>query len=226
MSLADFQSRVDDLVRDKDGVISSTQRGLAIDDAVRRYSQDFPRQVTVDLTSAGGQGLALPAGWQTGYSQALAFEYPIDEVPASEIPLGEVKTRQRPSGLAFELPESLPAAAVVRVTYTQRHAVDESTDTVPEDHRLAVCCWAAAILCGELHAYYATESAPTLGADTADHQGKSERFRTRQRDLSAQYCRDLGVQEKRPQHGHAVVPLQRNDSQGNPRLFRGRRLVS
>lgn len=223
MSLADFQQQVDDLVRDKDQVVSSVQRDLAIGAAAVRYSLDFPRVVVVDQSAPGGVGLELPAGWQMDYSQALAFEYPIDQVPASDIPVGSVRLRQRPAGVAFELPASVEADELIRITYTQRHVVDLTIDTIPEQHRLPVACWAAALLCGQLAAYYATEGAPTIAADAADHQGKTERFRARMRDLTAQYFNDLGVTQKRPQVAGTVISVRGSDSRGQPRLFpRGR----
>ncbi len=223
MSLSDYQWRVNDLVRDKDQVISTAQRDQAVAEAVLRYSLDFPRIVTVDLVAVGGVYMSLPAGWQTGYSKAIAFEYPVNMNPISEIPLNEVTSRYFPSEEKFEFQQSFTAGETIRLRYTQRHAVDASLDTIREEHRYPVCCWAAAILCGELANWYATEGASTLGADTADHVGKTERLRARMRDLFASYNRDLGVSEKRPNIAGTVVELPRKDTEGRPTLFRNRR---
>lgn len=214
---------VDDLVRDKDQVISSSSRDEAIAQAVIRYSQDRPRVVVVDVDATGGRRLQTPAGWQTDTSLLLAVEYPIDRHPAAELSLADVKLRQLPSGHVIELPMGLVANEKVRLTYTQQHALDAGADTIPEKDRLAVASWAAAELCGQLQAYYATESAPTIQADAADHQGKSDRWRARMRDLRAQYFKELGVAEKRPAVASTVVHMQGTDSDGNQRLFHRRR---
>ncbi|MCH2092723.1 MAG: hypothetical protein MK141_14260 [Pseudoxanthomonas sp.] len=223
MSLTTFQGLVDDLVRDKDQVISSSTRDEAIAQAVIRYSDDRPRAVVIDVLGNGTRRLPLPAGWETGYSQLQGVEWPVDQYPAAELSMAEVRMRQAPDNLYIELPVEPGVDEAIRLTYTQRHAVDVATDTIPDRDRLAVASWAAALLCGQLQAYYATEAAPTIQADSADHQGKSERYRTRMRDLTTQYFKELGIPEKRPSVASTVVHMRGTDSNGNPRLFHNRR---
>lgn len=224
MTLLSLQGLVDDLVRDKDQVISTSSRDEAIAQAVIRYSADRARVVLVDVVAvAGGRALDLPAGWEAGYSQLDSVEYPVDEYPASNLPMAEVRMRRTPTGERIELPIELPAGATVRLGYTQRHVVDAGTDTLPDSDRLAVACWAAALICGQLQAYYATESMPSIQADVADHQGKSDRWRTRARDLAARYYNILGIEEKRSTAASTVTSMRGTDSQGNPRLYHNRR---
>jgi hypothetical protein len=225
MSLSDFQWRIDDLVRDKDQVISSSQRDQALQDAVMRYSLDFARPVMVNVVAPGGHFVPTPAGWVSGYSQVLLVEYPAGQSPLSEIPLNEMGVRYSPGDvevLEFAYRDFI-AGQTIALRYTQRHVVDSNTDTIPEHHRYPVCCWAASILCGELANWYATEGASTLGADTADHVGKTERLRARARDLAMQFMKDLGINEKRPNIAGVVVETPRLNTQGRPTLFRNRR---
>lgn len=223
MSLADFQQLTNDLVRDKDGVIVNATRDSTIATAVLRYSDDRPRPVVVDLVSTGGMQLALPAGWQVDYSALLAVEYPIDRDPRAMLDMGAVSLYQSPTVVKIQLPISLGAGDIARVTYTQRHVVDVATDSVPIADRHAVCCWAASILCGQLANWYATEGEPTIQADSVDHRRKSDVFRSRERELAQRYLKDLGLDEKRSGAAGVVVNLQGANSRGGDRLFHQRR---
>lgn len=224
MSLNDYRQLVADLVRDKDQVVSSEGIALAIANAVLRYSDDVPRAVVVDQTAVAGYLQPLPAGWVADYSEIRFVETPIDLVPASLIDAAQTRIRNTPSGDTLELPNAMAAGETLRIAYTQRHVVDDTTDTVPLHHRLPVASLAGAIVCGQLQAYYASEGAPTIGADVADHQGKAERYRARARDLLADYNKTVGVTDAPVQSAAGtVVQLEGRDSLGGRRLFHSRR---
>lgn len=222
MSLADIQSKVDDLVRDRDSVISPASRDQAIQDALARYSADVPRQVVVDVLSAGGWQLGLPAGWVEDASTLVAIEYPIGQMPVSQLAMDQVSIYASPTARYLVLPDDVVAAAgdALRVTYTAPHTLDDSTDTIRPAHRFAVASLGAAILCGQLASYYANESEPTISADTVDRRGKSDLYRSRQRDLAATYDNVIGKPVSDRQRGASVtVEVQRRDSLGLRRLF-------
>ena len=221
--LADFRTLVDDLVRDRDQVISSTQRDSAIDQAVQRYSGDRPRPVVVDATVAAGPGLDLPAGWQSDFSTIVSVEYPIGSRPPVFLEAADLRLYESPLSVQIQLPDDVNVGDSARLTYTQRHAVDDSTDTVPLQHRLAVSYLAAAILSGQLANYYATSGEPTIAADAVDHHSKSDKFRARERDFRARYLAELGVADKRSGAAGVQVDWDGKDSRGNDRLFHRRR---
>ncbi len=224
MSLADFQQAIQDLVRDKDGVLSLEARNAALNTAVLRYSDDAPRPVLVDEVAVAGSLQALPSGWESDVSVLIGVEYPVGQVPQSTLEMGQVRVRATPTGDVLQLPIDVAAGELLRIGYTTVHTVDATTNTVPAKHRHAVACLAASILCGQLAVYYATESAPLIGADISDHVGKTERFRARKRDLEGEYIRALGVPEKPvTAAAGAVAHMDGTDSQGNGRLFHGRR---
>lgn len=224
MSLADFQQAIQDLIRDKDGVLSLEARNAALNTAVLRYSDDSPRRVPVDEVAIAGSLQPMPAGWEPDVSVLIGVEYPVDLVPQSNLEMGQVRVRGTPTGDRLQLPIDVAAGEILRIVYTTQHTVDGSNDTVPAKHRHAVACLAGSILCGQLAAYYATEGAPLIGADISDHVGKTERFRARKRDLEAEYIRTLGVPEKPvTAAAGAVAHMEGTDSQGNGRLFHGRR---
>ena len=224
MSLVNYQQTITDLVRDKDQVLSLASIDAAIATAVLRYSDDAPRRLLVDQLAIAGSLQPLPAGWLTDASTLTGVEYPIDRSPQSVFELGQVSVRVTPTGDRLQLPVALAAGESIRIGYTALHTVDSGTDTIPTKYRHAVACLAAANLCGQLASYYATEGMPSIGADVSDHVGKTERFRARKRDLEAEYVRALGVPEKPvTAAAGAVAQLESTDSQGNGRLFHGRR---
>ncbi len=224
MSLADYQQTVADLVRDKDGVLSLLSIDQAITTAVLRYSGDAPRRVWVDQIAVAGTLQLLPNGWVTDVSVLISVEFPVDASPQSLLDAADYRVRQTTNGERLELSIDLPAYEIMRIVYTAEHAVDGNADTIPARHRYAVACLAAANLCGQLATFFATEGMPSIGADVSDHVGKTERYRARKRDLEGEYVRALGVPEKPvTAAAGAVAQLESTDSQGNGRLFHGRR---
>ena len=119
MSLADYQTLVADLVRDsgRGDVISDVQRDAAITAALAQYSADRPREVVVDVVSPGGQRIDVPAGF-TLDSRLVGVEYPIGQIPASQLPLSEISIYSAPTGRQFDLPLNLAAGEDLRITYT------------------------------------------------------------------------------------------------------------
>lgn len=223
MSLAALQGLVNDLVRDKDQVVSSATIDQAIADAVLRYSTDRPRDVVVDVVSPlGGREFPLPMGWQAAFSMLRSMEFPPDS--DQFIDLGQVRTRIKPiEGFVLSLPIALQPGDQIRVVYTQQHVVDADSTTIPETHRFAVACWAASVVCGMLASYYASEGMPTIAADSADHMGKTERYRARAKDLAAQYFDALGINPKKLVAAGTVTAMKGTDSRGRERLFHSRR---
>lgn len=222
MSLADFPTLVDDLVRDTDQVITSTARDTAIEKALQRYSIDAPRRIVEDVTVNAQGNLPLPTAWHEGQSVLEQAEYPIGERPRTLIAANDIEVVVTPSGTSLVLLGVIASGEQVRLTYTGLHVVDAltSTNTVPLRHRQAVAALAAADLCGQLAAYYANEGAPTIGADTVDHQGKSERWRARARDLIQEYSRVVGpAPAERAKPASVDVAVSRTDSLGRRRMF-------
>jgi hypothetical protein len=219
--LPDFQQLVDDLVRDRDQVIAPSERATAIASALSRYSADSPRPCVEDVISvSGGPRLPVPTGWLEGVSELRALEYPVGKVPPSQIGLDAVSLYQSPTGIEIVMLLSVFADDVVRVSYTGGHVLDATQTTIPSRHVHAVAAFAASILCGQLSAYYATEGAPTLQADTVDHQGKTERYRNRARDLAAEYTRTVGAaQPERQRPGMAEVAIPGQSSLGGRPMF-------
>lgn len=187
--LADFRPTVDDLARYPGEAVSTTQRDDAIELAVAQYSAHRPRTVVVDVVATADGIAPLPAGWQEGFSQLLNCADP--DMP--DFPI-EAALQQSPT--ERYLAAEVAAGESLRVFHTQTHTVDADTDTVPLVHRLAVCSLAASFLCGQMSANTVSTSAPTIGADSADHNSQSDRWRSRERELRGYFYRELGISEK------------------------------
>lgn len=203
--LSDYQTLVTDLVRDDAARITDEQRDSAIATAVTRYSADRPRRKAEDLTPVSGKLLALPAGWQADFSRLQSIEYPLGEVPPTLIEPDQWAMYLGTSAEQIALVSALPAGSTVRATYTIRHQVDDTTDTIPAEDRDAVARFAAANLCDQLAAFYANDSDSTIQADTAKSEPRSTAYGRRAKQYRDFYLHHLGLDEKNTQPAGAVV---------------------
>lgn len=219
MALESIQQLVDDLVRDKDQVISLDTRDAAVQAALARYAADAPRVVVEDLDTSAGDILPMPAFWGEG-SQLRALEHPAGQNPPRYLPLTAVSLYVGPAGSELRLSRALAGPGMLRVTYTAAHSLSTAGTSVPARHWRPLACLAAADLCDQLAGYYATEGAPSIGADTVDHQSKTEKFRRLARDYRSQYTQAVGsAPSDRNRPGSAQVALPSRDSLGGRRLF-------
>lgn len=223
MALSDFQSIVDDLLRDDAERITTTQRDTAIATAVARYSKDRPRQKVEDITAAGGNSLPLPTAWQDDFSRITSLESPIGSVPPRMIGSGSFSMYAAPNGVSILLADALSENAIVRATFSIAHEVSLDADTVPMGDRELTCCLAAASLCDQLAGFYSGDSDSTIKADGVNHQSKASEFASRAKSLRKRYLDELGIDEKKNVAAGVVVDLDLSNSQGGQRLIHGQR---
>lgn len=224
MALADHQTLTIALTRDDSGKVTTTDRDVAIASAVRRYNQDRPQIKVEDVAATGANTLPTPTGWQAGFSVPVSVEYPIGDAPPTLIAQDRFGLYQPPSGTkVLQLLDAVNVGTTMRVTYTIRHLLDVSNDTIPEEHREAVCSWAAAQLCEQLAALYANANDSTIQADVVDRSSKGRDYASRAKALRQRYLDELGVDPKRTVAAGVVVNLDLSDSQGRDRLTHGRR---
>ena len=77
------------------------------------------------------------------------------------------------------------------------HVLDTAEDTIPEEHREAVCAWAAALLLDQLAARAAGASEPTIAADGVDRQSQADRYRRLAQAYRERYFQALGLDPRR-----------------------------
>lgn len=223
MALADYQTLVDNLVRDDTGKIAIADRDEAINRAVARYSKDRPREKAEDVVAPGGNYFSLPTGWQADFSSLRSVEYPIGGTPPNFIPPEEIGFYRTPTALQIMLANAVTAAQNVRFNYTVRHLVDATNDTIRADDREPVCAYAAAIVLDQLASLFAGDNNPTIQADNVDHNSKGREYAARASALRKRYYDDLGIDPKRQVAAGVVIDLDLSDSQGNDRLLHPQR---
>lgn len=178
--LADYQTLVDDLVRDQSGVIEPAARDRAIAGAVTQYAVAQPRvlRATVEWRVTGVFG-PVPAGWKDGM-RVLNAQYPTGQARfVAAIVTG--------GGFALECSERLPAGALVQVDYTAPHTVTADEDTIPEIHRAPVAMLAASMLCQQLATYYSAQRETLIGADASSTETRAREFAARAREYRSAY---------------------------------------
>lgn len=217
--LSDYQTLVTDLVRDDAAKIQTAERDRAIQLAARRYSKDRERIKVEDLTPTDANTLPLPASWEADHSEMRSLEFPIGRIPPVYLEQGRWAFYDTPSAQVIKTLDAVAVAAnAVRSRYTITHVLSSSVDTIPVGDREPVACWAAAILCDELAAFYSGQSDSTIQADSVQAGSRAQEFAKRAVSLRKRYENELGVNDRRNVAGGTVVNLDMKDSQGLPRL--------
>ncbi len=222
MSLAQFQTLVDGMVRDDADHLTDTDRDQAIAAAITRYSKDRPRTRVEDVAAAGGNYLPLPSGWEAGSSLA-SLEYPLGEVPPCYLETACWGMYNAPVGWQVMVRDAINAGEMVRASYTIAHVLNATEDTVPSGDQEPVASYAAAMLLDMLASLYSGDSDSTIQADSVNHQSKAGEFAARARTLRKRYFDDLGIDQKRNQAAGVVVNLDMASSLGRDRLTHPRR---
>jgi len=218
--LTDYQTLVMNLARDDGGKVSNLQRDEAIDLAVKRYSQDRPREKVEDITPATANLLPLPDAWEADFSALVALEHPIGDHPPSWIPAEKTEFYRSPSALQIRVIIGVTVGAdSVRATYTIKHTVTALEDTIPVHHREPVACWAAAMLCDQLATFYSAGTDSSIQADSVEQRSKAQEYSSRAKTLRKRYLDELGIEDKRGQPAGAIAELRRPDSWGGERLL-------
>lgn len=221
--LSDVQTLVIDLVRDDAGKIITAERDRAITAAVERYSKDRPRETAEDLTPTSANVLPLPSAWVTDFSTLLSLEYPIGTVPPTLIERDRYDFYRNTSTLVIQLLDAVAVAASnVRATFTIKHTLTTLADTIPVGDREPLACFAAAICCEQLAAFYSGGTDSTIQADSVESKSKAADYAARARNLRKRYLDELGIDDKRNVPSGVVVNLQQNDSRGQDRITHGR----
>lgn len=189
MSLADFTALLTDLARDQGAVLQQDARDRALEAARLQYSTDRPRLQVEDVHWLQGSVAPTPSGW-TDNAWVETAEHPIGREPVSLI---EVSHYLTPNGWQLITTHSLPAGAVVRVTYMAEHELSDTADTIPVRHRLPVAQYAAHLLCHQLATYYSAQREPSLGSDASITETRARQFADRARELRTAYFAGVGV---------------------------------
>ncbi len=228
--LADFRALVGQKLRDTAGIVTETERETAIQEAVRLYSRVRPQHKVQTITGNGTAfDFALASDFEEGFSRIESIEYPVDKQIAEYLDANEDYRLRRDvttGVLKLRLLSMVLAnAAKAYVSYTLRHTISGTTDTVPVADRDAVAGLGAALCARQLSAYYAQSSDSTIGADSVGYRTKSQEYEAVAKALEATYRRHLGItDEDMVAAASAIGDLDVDLAEGaGDRFFHGRR---
>ena len=216
--LSDYQTLATELVRDDAGRIVTAERDRAIQMAVQRYSKDIERLKVEDTVVSGVNTLPLPAAWEAEVSELRSLEYPISQVPPCYLSAERYGLYRMPASTVIMLLDAVAAGATIRVAYTITHVVSTTVDSIAVKDREPVACWASALLCDQLAAFYSGGSDSTIQADSSPGQSRAQEYSARATKLRKRYLDELGIDDKRSVAAGAVMNLNAADSQGRDRL--------
>jgi hypothetical protein len=194
MSLADYQTLVDKMVRAPGGTdtIAVADRDAAIELARLRYSLDAERKLTEDVVwTADGYFGPLPASWVDG-SYLVTAEFPIGEQPVSLI---DMEIYATPTEQKLVTPDGLSTGDTVRIQFTAPHLLNAGAtpaDTIPARHREAVASYAAHVLCKQLATHFSGQRETSINADGSNTESRARNFAARAKDYRAAYYAGIG----------------------------------
>jgi len=220
---SDYQTLVNQFVRDDAEQLNTGDIDGAIALALTRYSSDKPLSAVEDIVSNGTTLQPLPDGWQTGFSLLTNLEYPIGNAPATYLDPQHYRLYSEPTGLRLQTDNIINAGQLFRASYTIRHTLDVLSTTVPDGHKLPLASFAAAILCDDLAAFYSGQGDSTIQADTVNHGDKAKKYSTRAAELRKRYFNILGVQPKKNIGHTAYADWDNNLQHGGDRIIHSRR---
>jgi hypothetical protein len=140
-------------------------------------------------------------------------------VPPSNIPQERILKYRSPTGLQIQLLDAVPVeAASVRATFTIKHTLSVSADTIPTADREPAACWAAASLCDQLAAFYSGGTDSSIQADSVQQRSKAQEYSARAKALRTRYFNELGIDDKKSAPAGTFVTKRDSDSWGGARL--------
>lgn len=189
--------------RYRDAITTRIQETLPEDDltvcleqAVADYSFDRPRRIVADIDGNDTRALALPAAWESDFSELLQV-HEISELDGPVLITSDgYDLMTPPDGNTFLLfDEVTDSQNVYRLTFSGRHSVTELTSTLPaaDDHLVADLAASHAFFL--LAAKITRAENPTLGTVTVDIKSKSEKYRQLALDFRARYDAALGERD-------------------------------
>lgn len=192
--LADYRTKLDQVLEDLAAVLDQTKKDAAIQEAVILHSHHEPQMKLQDLAGNGtAVEFAVPSDWIDGASVIRQVEYPKGTRPPDYLDRDEYRTYRTPTGLVTQFDTAPASGATARVSYTTLHVVSASVGTIP-DHRVdAVCNLAAMVACQWLANRFSQQGDSTIGADSVDHKSKAAEYSGRARELKRAYLDAMGI---------------------------------
>ena len=219
-TIPEIQQLVAGHIQDAAGKLSTDELKAAIEEALGgRYSKDRPRKEVSDLPGTGAQyewDLATVAGWQDGFSQIVAIEYPQGQRPPALLENDDWEIYDSPTARSLRFRFALASGKVARVTFTAPHAADASS--MPEADFYAIGALAASLAARKLAAVYTQIGDSSLSADTVNYRTKSQEYMALGKRLEQDYANLLGTDPERSAPAASRTAAWLGDTAGGERL--------
>jgi len=208
-TLVQFKTEVEQRLQD----VGAKLKTEALDGAIRqailqRYSKDRPQEKVSDVSGNGTALLAVPTGWEDGFSRLVkeeGIEYPVGSVPPTYLEDDQWRMYRDTAAPKIMLLSAQPAASeTIRLKWTQRHAEDASTVRI-EDFE-ALSDYAAALAFDLLAARHVPTGDATLAADTVNYRTKPQEYLGLAKKFAARYFTHMGIDpEAKAEAGPALA---------------------
>jgi hypothetical protein len=200
MTQSDYITGIDQRVADADSRLTTAIKQACLAQALAEYNKRRPREIVAEVIGDGAAFLALPTGWQTGFSELRRVEY-FDDDYLEAIPAQEWQVIQNPSPEAESLFFLTTAHSIddttYRLTYTVAHTIGVSSSTVPSGDDAALMDCAASHAALRLAAAHFDNIDPTIGSVSVDNKTRADYYNKLAKDLQAGFEAAMKDQDAR-----------------------------
>jgi len=219
-TIPEIQQLVAGHIQDAAAKLSADELKAAIEEALAgRYSKDRPQRIVADLAGDGTQfewDLATLTGWQDGFSQIAAIEYPQGERPPVTLEGDDWELYDSPAARSLRFAFALASGKTARVTFSAPHSTDASS--MPDADFYAVGALAASVAARKLAAVYTQIGDSSIGADTVNYRTKSQEYLALGKRLEQDYENLLGTDPERTAPAASSTAAWTGDTAGGGRL--------
>ncbi len=196
--IEDFNARVDVLLLDDAGWISSSQIDSHVAAAARIYSLPRPYEKVNEFAGDGGYDYDLPSDWVQNFSRITQVEYPYDAQDPNIIPKEEwtifLKLVGSTQTYVLRFLDTKPVSSEsIRVTYTIAHSIGADSSTVYQNDVEAVSHLATSLCLRAIASKMLQTSDSTISADAINYAAKSSAASTRAKEFFQSYLVAMGL---------------------------------
>lgn len=204
-TLSDYLDALDDLAPGEhpvDETELNNRKTKAVNKALEIHSRHKPRIIVEDIAGDGGNEYALSSlgYWENVFSWLIHVEYPADEGNhPGVLSRDSWALYEKPTGPVLLFLDMTPdTGRSIRITYTGRHFINDSSCSVAASDEEAVQSLAACLYCKMLSATYALDQDGTITADSVDQNGRSRKYLELAKTYCSEYFDHMGIREGKP----------------------------
>ncbi len=192
MPLREYKDRVGLKVQDTAKVLTNAQANEIILNALAVFSKDCPIIQATSIPGDGGYDYSLPSGWQEGFSQIKAIEYP----PGQQIPQylepEDYRVYDNATSKVLRFLNVSPSSSETFILSWTKPYSQSTIDSIPAQFIDAFCELAAALYCEALANYYTQSSNSSIEIDSVDNLSKRDLWSRNAKDHRKLYDLALG----------------------------------